>query len=140
MNKWDKYRIEDNTLPSNKWEKYKTIPSIPLKQEQRDSWPALIGKSVLKGLGSIADIPSHVGNAAEGIVNLGRRKTGNPAEVYWEAQNPYITEKPKISTVENAPQTNYSEYIPSTEHLKSAVEKHTGYDLNPNPSSPAQRI
>lgn len=139
MGKWDKYRVSEEIKPSNRWDKYK-INTAPIVENKGDSWPELLGKSAFRGLSSVGDIPSLVAKTSEGAVNLGRRRQGNPAEVYWAAQNPYNKNIPKIETIENAPQTNYSEYVPSSEHLKSAVKGYTGYDLEPHPDSPAQNI
>lgn len=139
MGKWDKYRVSEEIKPSNRWDKYK-INTAPIVENKGDSWPELLGKSAFRGLSSVGDIPSLVAKTTEGAVNLGRRKQGNPAEVYWAAQNPSNKNIPKIETIENAPQTNYSEYVPSSEHIKSAVKGYTGYDLEPHPDSPAQNI
>ena len=133
MSKWDKYRVE-YVKPVNKWDKYKIAP---LKEKQGDTWPELLGKSAFKGFSSVSDIPSLAAKTVERGVNYTQ---GNPAEVYWAAQNPYNKNIPKIEIIENAPKTNYSQYVPSSEHLKSAIKNYTGYDLEPNPTSPAQNI
>jgi hypothetical protein len=142
LSRWDKYRVEEDTKPlNNKWDKYKVTPVAPIVPEKEgDSWPALIGKSALKGFSSIADLPALSAKATEKIINLGRKTSGNPSEVYWAAQNPNITNVPKITTDKNIPETNYSDYVPSGESLKSGIKNYTGVDLEPNPSSPAQRI
>lgn len=137
MGKWDKYRVSEEVKPSNRWDKYKINTAAPIVEKQGDSWPALLGKSAFKGISSVADLPSVVAKTVEGGVNYTR---GNPAEVYWAAQNPYNKNIPKIEINENVPKTNYSQYVPSSEHLKSAVKNYTGYDLEPNPDSPAQNI
>ncbi len=141
MSRWDKYRVEEDTKPLNKWDKYKVTPVAPIVPEKEgDSWPALIGKSALKGFSSIADLPALSAKATEKIINLGRKTSGNPSEVYWAAQNPNITNVPKITNDENIPETNYSDYVPAGESVKSGIKNYTGVDLEPNPSSPAQRI
>jgi hypothetical protein len=139
MGKWDKYLVTE-TSPSSvsKWDKYKVAE--PKKEPEGDSWLPLIGKSALKGATSIADLPKMMGTVAEKTVNLGRKTSGNPAEIYWAAQNPYNTNKPKLKTIKEAPQTNYSEYIPSAEGVRKSLKKYAGIDLEPKPDSPAKRI
>ena len=66
MSRWDKYRVEEDTKPLNKWDKYKVTPVAPIVPEKEgDSWPALIGKSALKGFSSIADLPALSAKATE---------------------------------------------------------------------------
>lgn len=139
MGKWAKYQIPESSPPSvSKWDKYKIAE--PKETKTGDAWLPLIGKSALKGVTAIADVPRMAGGLGEGIVNLGRKTSGNPAEVYWGAQDPYATKKPKITPIEDAPQTNYSKYIPSTADARANLKKYTGVDLEPKPDSPAQRI
>lgn len=139
MSEWDEYAVVPRkSKPISEWDEYAIVPKKKIKQG--DSWPELFGKSAFKGLSSVTDLPSVAAKTAEKAVNLGRSTRGNPAEVYWAAQNPYNKNIPKIETIENAPQTNYSEYVPSSEHVKSAVKNYTDYDLEPHPDSPAQNI
>lgn len=135
MSRWDKYRVED-TKPVNKWDKYKITP---IEEKQGDSWPALIGKSAYKGLSSIADIPKLIGQGAESFINAGNKMRGAPVGMYGMGLKPNVV-KPNIEVIENAPQTNYADYIPSSEDLTSAINKHAGIDLEPHPDSPAQNI
>lgn len=135
MNRWDKYRIDD-TKPINKWDKYKVVPT---EEKQGDSWPALIGKSAYKGLSSIADVPKLIGQGAESFVNAGNKMRGAPVGMYGMGIKPNVS-KPNIEIIEDAPQTNYADYIPSSENLTSAINKYAGIDLEPNPTSPAQNI
>lgn len=140
MSRWDKYRVEEDTKPLNKWNKYKVTPVAPIIPEKEgDSWPALIGKSALKGFSSIADLPKLIGQGAESFINVGRKMKGAPVGMYGMGIKPNVV-KPSIEIDENVPQSNYSEYIPSTEDLKSGVKNYTGIDLEPNPDSPAKRI
>ncbi len=141
MSKWDKYRVvEPQTVKVNRWDKYK-VQESPKQEIKGDSWLPLIGKSALKGISAIADVPRLVGSVGEGIVNLGRKTKGSPIEQYWAGmQNPSDFSKSKIEIDKTAPQTNYSEYIPSTDEIRSGIKKHTGVELEPQPTSPAQRI
>jgi hypothetical protein len=139
MNEWDEYRVSPKKSAINEWDEYRVSPKKKIVKEG-DSWPALIGKSALKGLSTIADIPSMVARGSEKVINLGRKTKGNPSEVYWNAQDPNSITKPKITTIENAPQTNYGDYIPTSEELRSGIKDYTGVDLEPKPVSPAQRI
>lgn len=81
---YDKYRVKvSQDLPVKSYDKYRIQSQ---KQEEGDSWPALIGKSALKGLGSIADLPNL---AAQGIEGLARgqaeseRKKNDSNGVSW---------------------------------------------------------
>lgn len=135
MSKWDKYRIDD-TKPVNRWDKYKISPVV---EKQGDSWPSLIGKAALKGFSSIADIPKLVGQGVEGFLNAGHKMKGAPVGMYGMGIKPNVA-KPNIEIIENAPQTNYADYIPSSEDLRSGINKYTGIDLEPRPTSPAQNV
>lgn len=135
MSKWDKYRIDD-TKPVNRWDKYKISPVV---EKQGDSWPSLIGKAALKGFSSIADVPKLVGQGVEGFLNAGHKMKGAPVGMYGMGIKPNVA-KPNIEIIENAPQTNYADYIPSSEDLRSGINKYTGIDLEPRPTSPAQNV
>ena len=64
---YDKYRVKvSQDLPVKSYDKYRIMPTAA---EEGDSWSALLGKSALKGLGSIADLPNL---AAQGIEGLSR--------------------------------------------------------------------
>lgn len=140
MNKWDKYKvtdIHDASDKKNRWDKYK-VPEV--KEDTGDSWPALIGKSALKGFSSIADLPKVTGQLAENFINAGRKMKGAPVGMYGMGLKNTPHMKPNIVIDENAPQPEYAEFIPSTEDVRRGVKKYTGVDLEPKPSSPAQRI
>lgn len=126
-NRWDKYRVPNDNLinSSDKWGKYK-VNNIP----QGDSWPSLIGKSALKGLTSLADLPKLAAQGLEGISNIATRSSYIPGNIYGIA-NPDF---------ENAPQTNLAEYVPTSEDARKAINKYTGIDLEPHPTTGAQRV
>ncbi len=141
MSEWDQYRVnpkKKTESSDDEWDQYRVKP----KEQSGDSWPALIGKSALKGLSTVADIPRVAADTLEGVVNLGRKTSGNPAEQYWAAMAGDVDKfnKSKITIDKDAPQSNLSEYIPSTADIRTSVKKHTGIDLEPRPDSPAQRI
>lgn len=111
-----------------------TIGAVPRPQVY-DSWPEVIGKSALKGLTSLADIPKLAGNLAEGAVNLGRKFQGFESVPSDEGPGNII----KFKTNPNARQTHYSDYIPDSEDARKALNKYYGIDLEPHPS-PEQNI
>lgn len=111
-----------------------TIGAVP-RPPVYDSWPELLAKSAGKGFTALADIPKFAGNLAEGAVNLGRRFQGFESVPGHEGLGNVI----RFKTNPNAPQTNYSDYIPDTEDARRALNKYTGIDLEPHPS-PEQYI
>lgn len=104
-----------------------------LVENEGDSWPALIGKSALKGVSAIADIPNLGAQALEGLVNANLR--GNPTNLYGqgtlEYNEPYL---------EKVPQVEFSKYIPNTEDIRKSINQYTGIDLEPHPTTGSQRI
>ena len=65
---YDKYLVQNNQNLSRKsYDKYRV--STPANREvlPGNSWPALLGKSALKGIGSIADIPNLAAQGLEGL-------------------------------------------------------------------------
>lgn len=124
--KWDNYNPNATATVSvwspekaAKWDAYDPYTSSVSKG---DSWGALGLKSMLKAAISPLDIPKAIG---AGIDYL----STNPAGII---ENPL---EPSTS----AP-TNISKYIPGTADIRGAVNKHTGVDLEPHPSTPAQEI
>lgn len=126
-NRWDKYRVPDDNLinSSDKWGKYK-VNNIP----KGDSWPSLIGKSALKGLTSLADLPKFAAQGLEGISNIAARSHYIPGNIYGITNQDF----------ENVPQTNLAESIPTSEDARKAINKYTGIDLEPHPTTGAQRV
>lgn len=106
-----------------------TIGAVP-RPPVYDSWPEVIGKSALKGLTSLADIPKLAGNLTEGAVNLGRRFKG----IEWVPSDEGPGEVIKFKTNPDARQTHYSDYIPDSEDARKALNKYYGIDLEPHPS------
>lgn len=85
------------------------------KQVEGDSWPALLGKSALKGVTSIADLP----RLAEETIAYPRNQL---AEFF------------------NIPSLKYNPVLPTTTDARKKITEYTGIDLEPRPSTPAQRI
>jgi hypothetical protein len=118
MSEWDQYKITSKSQPNlkNEWDQYKIV-----SKPKGDSWPELIGKSVGKGVTSIADLPKLAGSALEGYTNSWR-----------QALSPL---KPELSTP-----TNYSASIPGGPELRQGIKNYTGLNLEPKPQTGAQRI
>lgn len=127
MSKWERYKIEENNRPTvSKWAKYRIAPvdqeevpdatsgSMP-NMQQGDTWPALIGKSALKGATSIADLP----RLAEEVIAFPRNQL---AEFF------------------NAPSLKYNPILPTTSDARAKIKEYTGVDLEPSPSTGAQRV
>lgn len=114
-------------MPSNKYAKYKIMP-----KEEGDSWPALIGKSALKGAMSLADLPQTIGSIAEQSLNPEYSALGQARKLYNN-----FTNKPH----EEFRGPNYISSLPSaTSKIKGAVKDYTGVDLEPHPTTGGQRI
>ena len=128
MNKYDKYKIQPSQeSPVNKWDKYK-ITSSP--EETGDSWPALIGKSALKGAGYIADLPNL---AAQGLEGLARGQAEAQRRKFELMGYPGSEiETPEIDIL--------SSNIPTSDDARGYVKSKTGIDLEPRPTTGAQRI
>ena len=90
-----------------------------------DSWPALIGKSALKGITNLADIPKGLLSLGEASINLNRQY--NPISQYFRGDEEF---KP----------TNYSDYIPDTNDVRRYLKEKTNIDLEPRPQGSAQNI
>jgi hypothetical protein len=102
---------------------YKRVP-------QGDSWPALIGKSALKGAGSIADLPKLAASGLESIaVSKAKR---NPGGLYAPD---FVGDEIEI------PDTDIiSSSIPSSEDIRTGIKNKIGVDLEPKPTTSGQRI
>ena len=138
MNRWDKYQVTESSSPSvSKWDRYKIAE--PQQTEKGDAWLPLIGKSALKGATAIADLPKLIGKGVEAFTNAGNKMYGAPVGMYGMGLKPTAV-KPNIEINQNAPQTNYSDYIPSTEDARKSFKKYAGIDLEPKPDSPAKNI
>lgn len=97
---------------------------------QGDSWPALIGKSTLKGAASIPDLPLNVADLAETGLKTYLSDTGNLIR-RAAGKEPITYDKPNIFSSENI--TRPSELINDT-------AKNIGIDLEPHPTTGGQRI
>lgn len=152
MSKFDKYRTTDDIpkIPS-KFDKYRelsgntglnvTTAKYPHKFTKGDDFLPFVGKSVLKGVSSIADIPSGFGSGIEAITNAGNKMYGAPVGMYGMGTYGQGKENtPNIRIDENAPQTDYSSYIPTANSARAYLKDSTGLDLEPHPSTPMQNI
>lgn len=102
---------------------YKRVP-------QGDSWPALIGKSTLKGASSIADLPKLAASGLESIaVSKAKR---NPGGLYAPDFMGDEIEIPDTDII--------SSRIPSSEDIRTGVKNKFGVDLEPKPTTGGQRI
>src|SRR5437868_15519300 len=73
---YERYVIGKPSVSMRNYDKYvvKTPSSVTdIQEESGDSWPSLIGKSVLKGASSLLDIPKLVGRGIEGVINSGTK-------------------------------------------------------------------
>jgi hypothetical protein len=127
MSKYDRYKIETpQNTPINKWDKYR----MPIKAKEGDSWPALIGKSVLKGLGSIADLPNL---AAQGLEGLARGQSESERRKMELMGYPGSDiETPEIDIL--------SSRIPTSNTARQYIKGKTGFNLEPMPTTAGQRI
>lgn len=118
MSKWEQYKIEENNQPiANKWAKYRIVPIFEKEvlESEGDSWPALIGKSALKGATSIADLPRL-------------------------AEETFAYPRNQLAEFFNVPNLKYKPVIPTTSDARAKIKEYTGVNLEPNPSTSAQRI
>lgn len=126
MEKYEKYRVHTSQFtPSiGKYEKYRIFPA----EQEGDSWSSLIGKSALKGVSSIADIPNLIGQGVEYLTNNDtvRKKV--------------LPDYFPVSSIPNIPKTNFSSSIPTSKDARTAIKNYTGVDLEPHPTTPGQRI
>lgn len=99
-----------------------------------DSWPALLGKSVLKGVSSIADLPNLV---AQGLESLAVSKANrNPGGLYGGNLEGLGME----NNIEVPDTDIISSRIPTSENIRTGIKNRIGIDLEPKPTTAAQRI
>lgn len=111
---------------------YQLAEDLPMgSQAQGDSWGALIGKSALKGLGAIADIPRGGVEALQNIVNQGGLA---------DATNLLRASLGDREAIESSPQLDIAKYVPSTTDAREVLKNYTGVDLEPHPTTGAQRV
>lgn len=125
---YDKYRVQASPQSSGRsYDKYRIQPQ---KQEEGDSWSALIGKSALKGIGSIADLPNL---AAQGLEGLARGQSESERRKLELMGYPGSDiETPKIDTL--------SSRIPTSNNARKYIKDKTGFNLEPMPTTAGQRI
>lgn len=125
---YDKYRVKvSQDLPVKSYDKYRIQSQ---KQEEGDSWSALLGKSALKGLGSIADIPNL---AAQGIEGLARGQAeAERRKMELMGYPGSDIETPQINTL--------SSRIPTSSGARNYLKERTGFDLEPKPTTGGQRV
>jgi hypothetical protein len=110
--------------------KFSGLRTRPIVIQQGDSWPALIGKSTLKGAISTADLPANIANLGEIGLKTYLNDTGNLIR-RAAGKEPVTYDKSNIFSSENV--TRPSELINNT-------AKNIGIDLEPHPTTGAQRI
>lgn len=108
--------------------------------EKGDSWPQLLGKSALKGLTSIGDVPRLVGEAVENITNAGSKMYGAPVGMYGMGLKGVSNAKPNIRIDDSKPSTNYASNIPTTDDARKYLKQKTNIDLTPRADTPLKRI
>lgn len=126
--------IEGYITPKKKIDlsKYK----IPTPEEFKTSEPegdndaSIIGKSVLKGLGSIADLPKAAASGLEAIaVSKAKRNAGGLYAPDFQGDDVDVQDIDFISS-----------RIPSTDDARSYLKEKTGIDLEPHPTNATQRM
>lgn len=123
MSKWEQYKIEENKQPvANKWAKYRVAPIIQeeVLEPEGDSWASFLPKAGLKAVTSIADIPNAVENLAAASMDY------SPVNL--------------LSKYFGGPSVTYKPMLPTTADARAKIKEYTGVDLEPKPSSAAQRI
>lgn len=120
MSKWDQY---EEKIPSfqEKWSEYEELPER-IKESSGDAFLPLLGKSALKGVTSLIDLPKNILQLGEGANNLAKQGLN------------YATDSDYYSP------TNYTDYIPDTSDARRFLKDKLNWDLEPHPSSPAQEI
>lgn len=128
MSKFDKYRttVDRPKLPS-KFDKYRIMSEA---SKEGDSWPALIGKSALKGVSSIADIPNLTAQGLEGLARGQAESERRKLEMMGYPGSDIET--PEIDIL--------SSHIPTSSDARNYIKDKTGYNLEPMPITPGQRI
>lgn len=100
------------------------VRTRPLKQEasipEGDSWASFLPKAGLKAATNIADLPSGI----ENLVSLSSEYS--PVNL--------------LSKYFGGPSVTYKPMLPTTSDARAKIKEYTGVDLEPKPSSAAQRI
>ena len=125
---YEKYLVQNPQSSSGKsYEKY--IVTAPIQEQKGDSWPALIGKSALKGLTSIVDLPQTIGSLAEKVV----MPTTEPIVKLYDylAGNPYSESRGR-DVISSLPSVSSK--------AREAIKEYGDVDLEPHPSTAGQRI
>ena len=120
-----------NTRPVTRNLEGLNVKSTGVKKESPSilNYVTEAGKSALKGVGSALDLPSAIASGLSGIANnMGRRDI----EMY-QRMNPNL---PQIDYQD----TDLGSYVPTTEDARSGLKNYTGIDLEPNPTTPFQRM
>ena len=131
MSRFDGLRTKE-TVESSKFTGLRTLPlnnysSANLSKEEAsipkgDSWPALIGKSALKGLTGLGGV---FGNF------------GTPPQATAETQDIIDKYKNRLSPQDRQ---MLDSRMPNSEEIEEYLSNKTGLDLEPNPTNEAQRI
>lgn len=126
--------IEGYITPKKKIDlsKYKipTPEEFKTSELEGDNDASIIGKSVLKGIGSIADLPKAAASGLEAIaVSKAKRNAGGLYAPDFQGDDVDIQDIDFISS-----------RIPSTDDARSYLKEKTGIDLEPHPTNAKQRM
>jgi hypothetical protein len=139
MSKFDKYR-NTNNAPS-KFDKYRessddmrglnvTVSKDPDRYKKGEGFLPTMGKSALKGMSSIADIPNLV---AQGLEGLARGQAESERLKFEMMGYPGLDiETPEIDIL--------SSHIPTSGDARNYIKDKVGLDLEPHPSNSIQRM
>lgn len=126
--------IEENITPKRKIDlsqyRIATPEELRTPEPEGDSNLAIIGKSALKGVGSIADLPKLAAQGLETMaVSKAKRNAGGLYAPDFQGDDVDI---PDIDII--------SSNIPSTDDARAYLKEKTGIDLEPHPTTPTQRM
>lgn len=97
-----------------------TQPKQTTQEPEGDSWASFLPKAGLKAVTNIADLPSGIENLAAASMNY------SPVNL--------------LSKYFGGPSLAYKPMLPTTSDARAKIKEYTGVDLEPKPSSAAQRI
>jgi len=121
---FDQQQTNPSYVSDNFWAEFDDSPITQPKQTTQepegDSWASFLPKAGLKAATNIADLPS-------GIENLVALSTEySPVNLF--------------SKYFGGPSLAYKPMLPTTSDARAKIKEYTGVDLEPKPSSAAQRI
>lgn len=102
----------------------------PIQKEEGDSWLSLIPKALGKGIGSIADLAKLGAQGIEGIGRGGAEAKRRELELMGYLGSDIET--PEFDTL--------SSHVPDYQDIRKFVKRKTDVDIEPKPTTEAQRI